>query len=200
MKHATLLLVAALLVMPACKKADGVDPMGPVIVSFMASADITAVYAPVTLTWETKNADMVILSDVGLVSATGTREVNPQQTTTYTLLAEGANGAKVSKSLTVKVDAASACTGLRIAEYAYIGGGDMYVKIGPNLSAFYAARNVVIRWTLYDSKGNVLHVYDGIIPKIMPGDSGEITINGKKISFASSTVEIVGCDSPLVEP
>jgi hypothetical protein len=199
MKRITLLLVMLLFVMPACKKADTVDPIGPLIVSFAASADITAVYAPVTLTWETKNADMVMLSDVGLVPAVGSREVNPQETITYTLLAEGANNAKVSKSLTVTVDRTNACQGLRVSEYAY-DGGDMYVKIGPNLSAFYAARNVVVRWTLYDSKGNVLRVYDGIIPKIAPGDSGEITIDGKKISFASSTIEIVACDSPLVKP
>jgi len=34
----------------------------------------------------------------------------------------------------------------------------------------------------------------------MPGESGEITINGKKISFATSKVEIINCDSPLVKP
>jgi hypothetical protein len=200
MKHLTLLLIVALMVLPSCKKAD-VEPLGQaLIVSFEASSTLTAVYAPVTLIWEVKNADMVILTDAGLVQAVGSRDVNPQETTTYTLMAEGADGVKVSKSLTIDVDRGQACTGLRVSEYAYIGGGDMYVKVGPNLNAFYAARNVVIRWTLHDSKGNVLQVYDGIIPKIMPGESGEITINGKKISFATSKVEIINCDSPLVKP
>lgn len=187
-----------LFVVPACKKADTVDPIGPLIVSFAASADITAVYAPVTLTWETKNADMVILSDIGLVPAVGSREVNPQATTTYTLLAEGANNAKVSKSLTVTVDRTSACQGLAIPEYRH-EDGVMYIKVGPNRSAFYAAQNVVVRWTLFDDRDRVLRTYEAVIAKIMPGEYGNVAIKSKTV-YDHSGLDVVGCDCPLVKP
>jgi hypothetical protein len=200
MKHAVIFFLALMLLAPACKRYDNYHQGVAVIAEFTASASVTPVYAPVILTWDVLGADMVILTDVGLVPAAGSRTVNPQQTTTYTLMAEGTDDIKVSKSLTVKVDREPACASIRIVEYSYQGSGDMRVKVGPNASKFYAAVNVAVRWTLYDSKGKVLRSYDAVIPKIMPGEYGNIVINGRVTSFASSTVELIGCECPLIEP
>ena len=198
MKHLTLLLIVALMVLPSCKKAD-VEPLGKaLIVSFEASSTMTAVYLPVTLTWEVKHADMVILSDVGLVQAAGSREVNPQETTTYTLMAEGADGVKVSKSLTVQVDRTSACQGLVIVKYSS-HGNILWVKVGPNPSAYYAARDVTIRAMQYDDRDRLIGAYYGVIPKIMPGEYGEVTFRYNSNAI-STKVELIGCSCPLVEP
>jgi len=57
-----------------------------------------------TLKWSVKNAAEVrIEPGIGVVGASGTRSVSPQQATTYTLTAKGANGASKTETVTVQV-------------------------------------------------------------------------------------------------
>jgi hypothetical protein len=59
-----------------------------------------------TLKWSVKNASEVrIEPGIGVVGASGTRSVSPQQATTYTLTAKGANGASKTETVTVQVAA-----------------------------------------------------------------------------------------------
>jgi len=59
-----------------------------------------------TLKWSVKNAaEVTIEPGIGVVGASGTRSVSPQQATTYTLTAKGANGASKSETVTVQVAA-----------------------------------------------------------------------------------------------
>ncbi|MCQ8205902.1 hypothetical protein NP569_26815, partial [Vibrio parahaemolyticus] len=64
----------------------------PRIVRFTANpAQITSGQAS-TLMWEVENATAVTISTVGTVQQTGTQEVRPTQTTTYTLTATNQSG------------------------------------------------------------------------------------------------------------
>jgi hypothetical protein len=45
-----------------------------------------------SLTWNTSNATLVTLSQFGSVTSSGSQTISPQNTTTYTLTAHGANG------------------------------------------------------------------------------------------------------------
>ncbi|HTA52476.1 MAG TPA: hypothetical protein VK757_06790 [Candidatus Acidoferrum sp.] len=70
-------------------------PLGPSakVLSFTASATSIKAGEPVTLTWEVVNADRIELDQgVGIVATRDSRNVTPSATTTYTLLARGANG------------------------------------------------------------------------------------------------------------
>lgn len=59
-----------------------------------------------TLRWSVGNStDISIDQGLGAVSANGTRQVFPSQTTTYTLSAKGANGTSDSRSVTIDVSA-----------------------------------------------------------------------------------------------
>jgi hypothetical protein len=56
----------------------------------------------VTLTWNAEGSSKVFASWSGIVSPSGSTEVRPERTTTYTLLAEGEHGL-ISKTMTVEV-------------------------------------------------------------------------------------------------
>ncbi|MGA1864636.1 MAG: peptidylprolyl isomerase [bacterium] len=56
------------------------------------------------LTWETTDAvDVQIRPDIGNVNASGSKPINPSQTTTYTLIAKNKEGKTVKKDLKVQV-------------------------------------------------------------------------------------------------
>lgn len=75
----------------------------PVVKTFTASPRTVQAGDPVTLTWETSNADRVAIDNgVGQQPTTGTFEVRPMQTTTYTLSAVGPGG-QATASVTVNV-------------------------------------------------------------------------------------------------
>lgn len=58
-----------------------------------------------TLSWGTLNADTVsIAPGIGTVAQSGTRSVQPNSTTTYTLTATGFDGNAVTRSVTIEVD------------------------------------------------------------------------------------------------
>ena len=60
------------------------------------------------LFWRTQNAKVSIDQDIGNVEESGSRPVNPSQTTTYTLTAKGQGGDLVKKSVTVAVSVTGA--------------------------------------------------------------------------------------------
>jgi len=109
MKKACLILVLCLLVMlPCCKKklptqADIPTKVLPTIELFTASPTSIKLDEFSTLSWSIKNATNITIDHgVGTVSATGTKEVSPTETTTYTLTATNSEG-EARKSLTLEV-------------------------------------------------------------------------------------------------
>jgi eukaryotic-like serine/threonine-protein kinase len=81
----------------------------PTIFFFNASESAVQVGQSVqlrwTLFWRTQNATVVIDQGIGSVAESGSRPVNPSQTTTYTLSARGPGGDEKKKSVTVTVKA-----------------------------------------------------------------------------------------------
>lgn len=90
-------------------------PVGPAakVLSFTASAMSIKVGQPVTLTWEVVNADRIELDQgIGIVATRDSRTVTPNVTTTYTLLARGANGTgSDTRTVTVTVIGSSVVAG-----------------------------------------------------------------------------------------
>jgi hypothetical protein len=108
----TLTLGAAAQETPAPKQLprDGF-PLGPSakILSFTASAVSIQAGQSVTLQWEVVNADRIELDQgIGIVATRDSRTVTPGATTTYTLLAKGANATgSDSRTVTVTVTGSS---------------------------------------------------------------------------------------------
>jgi hypothetical protein len=87
---------------PPARPARVVPP--PRIVSFTAQPQSIQAGQPVTLVWATENPNgPTIAPDIGRVAARGTRLVNPDATTTYTLSVGGPNNTSVTQSVTVTV-------------------------------------------------------------------------------------------------
>ena len=75
----------------------------PVIKTYSASAQTVSAGTPVTLSWETSNADRVAIDQgIGEQPTTGSIEVTPTRTTNYTLSAVGPGG-QANASVTVTV-------------------------------------------------------------------------------------------------
>ena len=87
-------------------------PLGPSakVLSFTASAPAVKAGEPVTLTWEVVNADRIELDQgIGIVATRDSRVVKPSATTTYTLLARGANSTgSDTRQITVTVAGSAA--------------------------------------------------------------------------------------------
>jgi len=89
----------------SCKKKTPTEPVIPelilpVIEYFNASPESMLLGSSSTLSWNTKNATNVTIDQgVGTVPATGTTEVSPEETTTYTLTATNSDGQRTSSRM-----------------------------------------------------------------------------------------------------
>ncbi len=106
--------LAAVLIIAGCGKkqpppppATPPPPPAPTA-SISANPDTISEGDATTLTWKTDNATEVTIDNgVGTVDVSGSRRVNPTQTTTYTLTAKGAGGTQTATA-TVTVNAKQA--------------------------------------------------------------------------------------------
>jgi peptidoglycan-associated lipoprotein len=104
MKHqtlkvlATLIALAAILMLGACKKKAAPPPPPPPppppspTASISVSPDTIQQGGSATLTWQTSNATDVSIGGIGAVQPSGSQTVNPTDSTTYHLTAKGAGG------------------------------------------------------------------------------------------------------------
>jgi peptidoglycan-associated lipoprotein len=103
MKHTRILSTAvlslAVLATAACsKKVAKVTPPPPPppaaapTVTLAASPDVIQEGDSTQLTWQSQNADTLTIPGIGTVPASGSRTVNPQESTTYTITAKGPGG------------------------------------------------------------------------------------------------------------
>jgi len=94
------LCLSLFLSIPGCKKKLPTTPDIPTIILptieyFNASPESIMLDSSSTLSWSTTNATTVTIDQgIGGVSATGTKEVSPSETTTYTLTAKNSDGQK----------------------------------------------------------------------------------------------------------
>jgi len=100
MKKVCMILVLCLVVLPCCKKklptqADIPTKVLPTIEYFHATPTSITIDGVSILSWSAKNATNITINQgVGTVSAKGTVEVSPEETTTYTLTATNSDGQK----------------------------------------------------------------------------------------------------------
>ena len=117
MKHLTFKWVAlvfalgAILFLGACHHPKPVPPPPPPPAPASPTAALTASPDTInkgqstTLTWQTSNATDISIEGIGAVQATGSQQVSPAESTTYTLTAKGSGGTQ-SATARVTVNAA----------------------------------------------------------------------------------------------
>jgi peptidoglycan-associated lipoprotein len=92
------IVLGALITFGACKKKVAPPPPPPPPPPAAPTASLTANPSSVekgqatTLTWETQNANEVSIDGLGTVDANGSRQVTPEDSTTYHLAAKGPGG------------------------------------------------------------------------------------------------------------
>jgi peptidoglycan-associated lipoprotein len=97
-KIVLMLALGALVTLGACKKKVAPPPPPPPPPAAAPTASLTANPSsvekgqPTTLTWQTQNADNVSIDGLGTVDASGSKQVTPEDSTTYHLVAKGAGG------------------------------------------------------------------------------------------------------------
>jgi len=103
-------IFAAVLVLSGCHKKVAPPPTPPPPPPTPApTADITANPGAIqqgqssTLSWTTTNANQVMITGLGTVSANGSRSVTPTRSTDYTITATGTSGASVQATTRVTV-------------------------------------------------------------------------------------------------
>jgi len=114
MKHqtlkvlATVIALAAILMLGACKKKAAPPPPPPPpppaspTASISVSPDSIQQGQSATLTWQTSNATDVSIDGIGAVQPSGSQQVTPADSTTYHLTAKGSGGTQdASARLTV---------------------------------------------------------------------------------------------------
>jgi peptidoglycan-associated lipoprotein len=114
MKHqtlkvlATVIALAAILMLGACKKKAAPPPPPPPppppspTASISVSPDTIQKGQSATLSWQTSNATDVSIDGIGAVQASGSQQVSPADSTTYHLTAKGSGGSQdASTRLTV---------------------------------------------------------------------------------------------------
>src|SRR5216110_3210770 len=98
--------LSAIMTLGACKKKVAPPPPPPPpppaapTASLSASPNTVDKGGSTTLTWQTSNATDVSIDGIGAVQPSGTQQVTPAESTTYTLNAKGAGG---TQSATARV-------------------------------------------------------------------------------------------------
>jgi peptidoglycan-associated lipoprotein len=105
---ATVISLAAILMLGACKKKAAPPPPPPPpppptpTASISVSPDTIQKGQSATLSWQTSNASDVSIDGIGAVQSSGSQQVSPGDSTTYHLTAKGAGGSQdASTRLTV---------------------------------------------------------------------------------------------------
>ncbi|MBU4154499.1 MAG: hypothetical protein KKD63_16635 [Proteobacteria bacterium] len=100
-------------------------------VKLIASPEIIRVGASSALTWDSTNADSLSIDPgIGALSAKGSQQVSPQQTTTYTITATGHGGTSTDK-VTIHVIDPSVPPA---------------VEISANTDSIYESESIVLTW------------------------------------------------------
>ena len=106
MKHrtlkvlATVIALAAILMLSACKKKTAPPPPPPPpaptspTAAISVSPDTVQPGQSATLTWQTSNATDVSIDGIGAVQPSGSQSVTPTDSTTYHLVAKGSGGSQ----------------------------------------------------------------------------------------------------------
>jgi len=127
------LCLSLFLSVSTCKKKTPTQPdvpelILPVIEHFTASPGSITPGGSSTLSWSTKNATNVTINQgVGTVSATGTTDVSPLETTTYTLTATNSDGKKTQSCIVSLEPIVESITVISSSELLYVGVSEIFM-------------------------------------------------------------------------
>lgn len=95
----TVVVLSMILIVSACSKKPTPPPPAPPpppppapTATLSANPDTINAGQPTTLSWQTTNSTDVTIDGIGVVDASGSRQVTPTESTTYHLVAKGAGG------------------------------------------------------------------------------------------------------------
>ena len=133
--------------------ASAVVPIAPVTAQLTAHSTSLDCGQPTQLDWKSADAADVSITNLGSVSASGDRTVNPTKTTNYELIAKGPGG-EASQSATVKVNVQPTATlSLSQPEVHYHKIGDKVVQDEPATLNWAAANANQVKITPFGSEG-----------------------------------------------
>lgn len=102
-------------------------PAAAPTVAISATPDNVTAGQPVTLSWQTTNANAVTISGLGVVGASGSKQVSPADSTTYNAVAKGPGGEReASARVTVERAVAKVDNGLSDADLFARNVKDVY--------------------------------------------------------------------------
>jgi len=162
----------------------------PVVTSFDASSSTITEGQEATLHWETAGASSVTISPgIGTVSSSGTRNVSPETTTTYTLVADKMTGS-ARKSVTITV------TGALPSINSF--------SIVPD--SIFAGQSATVTWGVTGSTSVSIDPGIGTVSSsgtksVSPGSTTKYVLtasNGAGNSTASATLNVTASDAPII--
>lgn len=132
--------------------ASAVVPIAPVTAQLTAHSTSLDCGQPTQLDWKSADAADVSITNLGSVSASGDRTVNPTKTTNYELIAKGPGG-EASQSATVTVNVQPTATlSLSQTEVHYHKIGDKVVQDEPATLNWAAANANQVKMTPFGSE------------------------------------------------
>ncbi len=169
LKPLILLLVLCIsLTLPSCQRDVG---RTPVISSFNAEPTSISANGKSILTWEVSGASRVSIEPgIGDVAESGRREVTPNTTTIYTLLATGASGSTARATVQVTVEGSPA-------------GGVSPSPGAPQVVEFWAKPSNI---TIGESASLIWNVQNAASITIEPG-IGSVNLQGARLVSPGST-------------
>jgi len=171
-----------------CKSPESPEIKEPIINYFIASPSEIDYKESSTLSWSVSNATSVTIDHgIGTVGATGSKEVSPESTTAYSLLATNEYGqAREGCTVTVNARAIFELDGSLKETYTSYGCPQFegYVKNVGNATGY----NVMVEITCY-SDSNKTTIID--VAKGFPADLGNIA-PGQRAYFEAIAFD---CDS-----
>jgi hypothetical protein len=162
----------------------------PVVTSFAPSSTSVVTGTPVSLLWNVTGAQSVtIYPDIGSVSASGSKEVSPTTTTTYTLEAKNLSGS-TRKLITVTVTGTLPSVG----------------NFGFDTDSIFAGQSATLSWSVADASSVSIEPGIGPVPisgtkSVSPGANTTYTLtasNDAGNSTATAAIKVTVSNAPII--
>jgi hypothetical protein len=162
----------------------------PVVTSFQSSTSSVTTGTPVSLLWNVTGAQSVtIYPDIGSVAASGSKEITPATTTTYTLEAKNLSGS-TRKLITVKVTGTLPSVG----------------NFGFDTESIFAGQSATLSWSVADASSVSIEPGIGPVPisgtkSVSPGSNTTYTLtasNDAGNSTATATLKVTVSNAPII--
>jgi len=186
------LVVAALIIMGVALQGEISKWFAPpVVTAFEASSPTIVSGQDVTLQWDVSGATSVYISPgIGTVSFSGTREISPDETTTYKLTADSRFGGSVSREISITV------TGKPPTVNSFVASP----------GGIYAGQTSTLSWNVAGATSVTIQPEVGTVSPsgskaVSPGITTRYVLtaaNSEGNSTASATLTVSTSDKPII--